>query len=101
MAINEIEMNTSTLGRDIETLEDAVGRMEQCANEMFANIQDLSRMWSGNAHTAFQQQFQMDYESCQELHRVLGELVDSLQHAREEYDKCEQNVDNLIRSIQI
>ncbi len=101
MAINEIEMNTSTLAGDIESLESLVTDLESQMKKMFGSITELDRMWDGPANAAFNQQFQIDYQSCEEMCRVLRELIGSLKYAREEYDKCEQNIDTVIRSIHV
>lgn len=101
MAITEIEINTSTLGKDIESLETTVGQLEKQIEKMFGSIEELDKMWDGPANAAFTQQFQIDYQTCVEMCQILRELIDSLQHAKEEYEKCEQSVDGLIRSIQI
>lgn len=101
MAVNEIEMNTSTLAGDIETLEQAAAQLESQMKKMFQSIEELDTMWDGPANEVFNQQFQLDYQFCEEMCGVLRDLIGSLNHAREEYDKCEQNIDSLIRTIQI
>ncbi|MDO5415634.1 MAG: WXG100 family type VII secretion target [Lachnospiraceae bacterium] len=101
MAINEIEMNTTTLAGDIETLELTVTQLEKQMKKMFGFIDELDKMWDGPANQAFNQQFQADYRTCEEMCRVLRELIGCLKHARQEYDKCEQNIDSMIRSIPI
>lgn len=101
MAVNEIEMNTSTLSGDIEALEKLVTELEAQMKKMFGSITELDQMWDGPANTAFNQQFQLDYQSCEAMCKVLRELIDSLKHAREEYDRCEENIDSVIRAINI
>ena len=101
MAITEIEMNTSTLGRDIDSLENMLGQLETQIEKMYGSITDLDRMWDGPANEAFNHQFSRDYQLCLKMCQVLKELIDSLQHAKTEYEKCEQNVDILIRTIKV
>ena len=101
MAIKEIEINTVTLLRDIDILETKMGELDGQTEKMFSAISDLDTMWDGPASEAFKEQFQLDYQSCKEMSKVLKDLVESLKHARQEYDTCEQNVEDLIRAIQI
>ncbi len=101
MAVNEIEMNTTTLARDIESLEGLVSQLESQMKKMFQSVNELDQMWDGPANDAFNQQFQLDYQTCQAMCDTLKELIDSLWHAGEQYDKCEQNIDSMIRSIPI
>lgn len=101
MAVNEIEMNTSTLAADIETLETTVSQLEGQMKKMFQSVGELDRMWDGPANATFNQQFNIDYQVCEEMCRVLWELIGSLKHARTEYDKCERNIDSMIRAINL
>ena len=101
MAITEIEINTSTLGTDIETLETTLGQLEIQVEAMFTSVSELDRMWDGPANDAFNQQFRLDYQICVAMCQTLKELIESLRYAKGEYEKCEQSIDGLIRSIQI
>jgi WXG100 family type VII secretion target len=101
LAISEIEMNTSTLAGDIESLEGLVTSLRNQMKKMFQSVDELDRMWDGPANAAFNQQFQADYKTCEEMCKTLTDLIGSLRHAGEEYDKCEQNIDSMIRSIPI
>ncbi len=101
MAINEIEMNTNTLAKDIEDLEELLLSLEGQIEEMFQAVKELDGMWSGPAHDAFIEQFQWDYQSSKDMCHILRELIDSLRHAGEEYDKCEQNINSVIGSLRI
>lgn len=101
MAINEIEVNTSTLSKDIEVLKSTLKQLDSQMKNAFRSVEELDRMWDGAANETFNQQFGRDYQSCQEMHKTLLELTQSMEHARQEYDKCEQNVDMTIRAINI
>ena len=98
---NEIEMDTSLLGRDIDNLENTLTQLETWIEKMFDTINKMDTMWKGPANNVFNVQFKNDYETCKTMCGILRELIGSLNHAKEEYDKCEQNVNNMIRSIKI
>ena len=57
MAVNEIEMNTSTLAGDIESLEGLVNSLRSQMKKMFQSVEELDAMWDGPANAAFNQQF--------------------------------------------
>ena len=101
MAVNEIEINTSTLQGDIETLENLLSQIDSQIKIMFQSVGELDQMWDGPANDAFNQQFQLDHDSCRAMYENLQELLGSLKHAKVEYDKCEQNIDSRIRSIAV
>lgn len=101
MGINEIEVNTSVLSGDIDLLKDTLSQLNAQTERMFFSVSELDEMWDGPASEAFNRQFHIDYQSCKKLCSTLAELVECLQHAREEYDSCEQDVDSVIRAINI
>ena len=101
MAVNEIEMNTSTLSGTIESLERETTRLERQINTMFQQVQELDQMWTGSAKQAFSQQFQADYQTCKDMCKELKDAVKSFQNARNEYDRCERRVDELVRQLRV
>lgn len=101
MTVNEIEINTSTLTGTIENLENATSKLEEQIKKMFQTIEELDQMWDGEANNAFNEQFSQDHKMCQQMCREIREMIDSFQHAREEYDKCESRVDELVRQLRV
>ena len=101
MAITIIETDTSAMARDIEQLEERLRQLESHMKKMFTSVQELDAMWDGPSNEEFNRQFQQDYRMCEEMCGILRELIGSLRHARTEYEKCEQNVDGMIRSLRI
>lgn len=101
MAIKEIEQNTDFLSDDITRLEDEKAVLEQAMDEMFAAVEELESTWQGPAKAGFTVQFQNDYERCKEMSNTLESLIGKLRTARSEYDKCENEVGNIVRAIRI
>lgn len=101
MAIKEIEQNTDRLSDDIIRLEEEKAVLEKSIDAMFDAVKNLDTMWEGPANEAFRAQFQTDYQTCLEMNKTLGILIEKLRKAREEYDKCESEVENLVRVIRI
>lgn len=101
MAIKEIEQNTDFLSDDISRLESEKAALERAMDEMFAAVRELDSTWEGSAKNGFEVQFQNDYEKCKELNKILESLIEKLRTARSEYDKCENEVGNIVRAIRI
>ena len=101
MAIKEIEQNTDYLSDDIARLEDEKASLEQAIDAMFAAVQELESTWKGPAKESFRIQFQNDYEKCKEMNKILDVRIDKLRIARQEYDKCESEVGNIVRAIRV
>ncbi len=89
MAIKEIEQNTDRLSDDIIRLEEEKAVLEKSIDAMFDAVKNLDTMWDGPANEAFRAQFQTDYQTCLEMNKTLGILIEKLRKAKEEYDKCE------------
>ena len=101
MAVNEIEMNTSTLSGTIESLERETSQLERQVQTMFQQVQELDQMWTGTAKQVFSQQFQADYQTCKDMCAELKEVVKSFRYARDEYNRCERRVDELVRQLRV
>lgn len=101
MAITVIETNTSTMARDIESLENKLKQIESQMKKMFTSIEELDKMWDGPSNAEFNRQFQQDYRMCEEMCGILRELINSLRHAKSEYEKCERNVEGVIQALRI
>lgn len=101
MAIKEIEQNTDFLADDIARLEEQRTALEKAMEAMFAAVEELESTWQGPAKAQFTVQFQNDLERCREMNKTLESLIEKLRTARSEYDKCENEVGNIVRAIRI
>lgn len=101
MAINEIEVNTSLMSADTEKLRTTVAQIQTNLGGMFESVNELDQMWDGPANEAFNRQFRMDHDTCRDLCKILLNLIESIEHARNEYDKCEAAIHSLINSIHL
>ncbi|CDD59731.1 putative uncharacterized protein [Clostridium sp. CAG:43] len=101
MTINEIEINTSTLARTIEGLETTTGKLEEQIESMFRTVQELDQMWDGEANAAFNKQFEEDHTLCKDMCTELRAMIESLKHAKTEYDNCENRVNDLVLQLKI
>lgn len=98
---NKLEIETSRLRRDIDSLKAQLAGMRRSGDQMMDGINALSAMWEGEAKNAFTQQFQSDYETLKNMADVIEELIGDLEEAGKQYETCEQQVGTIIQSIRI
>ncbi|MDD3369979.1 MAG: WXG100 family type VII secretion target [Lachnospiraceae bacterium] len=96
-----IEVEAQTMGNDIqamkEILQGAVSEISGMASEMEA----LSAMWTGAGHDAYMNQFSNDCERMNEVDQLFKDYMNRLTEAKNEYCKCEQDVSDIVRAINI
>lgn len=101
MAINEIEINTSALNRDVDTLSATLRQVRSEIEGMYEAIRVLDRMWEGPANEAFVEQFNIDYRNMQELCKAVQSLIYCMQNASVSYISGENQVADIISAIKI
>ena len=79
----KLAIETRRLQSDIDSLTTHLNGMHQTGEQMMAGINGLSSMWEGEAKNAFTEQFRSDYETLQSMADVIGDLIKSLEYARE------------------
>lgn len=101
MAEKLIEVNTSTLKTDVSEIEDELRAILQCAEKLSATLGQLEGMWDGNAKQAFSLAVKEDLNMLKELVKAIQDLTNKTGIAREEYDRCENAVAQIIASIRV
>lgn len=96
-----LEIETRRMQNDIDSLKGHLKAMRQTSEKMMANINALSAMWEGPAKSAFTAQFQSDYATLRSMADVIDTLIGNLEYAREQYDKCENNIASIINAIRV
>ncbi len=99
--MREIEIDTDDLRRDTRTLRDYTTRLQSEYKNMFRALEELNAMWEGTARAAFNVEFQKDMETFNQMIRTMNELNQALDHAAQEYDTCDANVQQAINSIRV
>lgn len=97
----EIAVNTSTLAGDIVELKNELVNARKLLSDMFGQVAELDEMWAGPAHEEFRRQFGIDYEDARNLCNTVESLLVSMVNAREQYDKCEDTVNEIVSAISI
>lgn len=101
MAGSIIEVTISSLNSDIDTLTSTLNSLKSHSDRMQERILELGAMWEGPAHESFNAQFQNDYMALQTLYKTLEELIQCMEYAKFEYQKCEDSVSSAIAAIRI
>lgn len=101
MAAQLIEIETGSLFSDIQSMTGEVGEAEQQTSQMFEAMAELDRMWDGAANAAFIHQFQIDYESMQNLCAEVRHLISCMEYAKKRYEECEDEVYQTIAAIKL
>lgn len=97
----EIEINTSSLDRDIQAMEVKLQSLHNSMDKMYDAVIALDRTWDGPANEVFVQQFNSDRQAMLELLEILNKLKEHMQFASKEYDTCEKQVGDIVSSIRI
>lgn len=101
MASNYIKINSDVLKRDASELKTLAQRSKLQLKDMKNEVNILGTMWSGPANDAFNKQFASDYEMFVELCVQVEKFSAELEKASNEYNSCENNVLNIVRSIRV
>ena len=99
--IEKLSIETSKLNGDVESLNARVASLRKKGSEMMAGINALSAMWEGEAKNAFVTQFEADYQQLNNLIDAIEVLIGDLKNAKEQYEKCEQEVGTIISAIKV
>ena len=99
--ITEIGINTGSLDRDTDSLNNLLSRIGGEAEGMFGAVRVLDTMWDGPANTAFNEQFRGDYESMKDICATVQSLVRCMENASRQYVSGENQVRGIVDSIRI
>lgn len=98
---NIIGTSTERMKTDITDYGTSVQKVDEALKNAYAAIEELNRTWSGPAHDALVAQFEADQLTMNDLLKDLRDYGSDLDNARNEYEKCEANVDSLINSMKV
>lgn len=97
----KLEINTSALYADIREIENSIAILESESEQMFDEIVGLNATWKGQANAAYNEQFRTDYGIICEMLKELRQYVNELYEADKAYNRCEEQVGELVRNIRI
>lgn len=97
----EIAVDTGILVSDIENLQEQLNLIKGDLDKMYDSVNLLDSMWDGPSNEAFVAHFRQDKEDMSSLCNTVQELINCLSFARQEYDRCENEVNGIVSSIPI
>lgn len=101
MGAKVIEVNTSTLKSDVSVIEGEIQSINSGANRLLQALHELESMWDGNAKQAFSAAVNDDILRLRELAKAMEKFTGKTSEARQEYDKCESAVSQIVSSIRV
>lgn len=101
MAVSYIEMNTDQLQADINQIKELTARVKGSLDGMMGELDELNGMWKGRANDAFRVQTGKDREFMETMLGEMRKLAESMEHAKQEYIRCESGVKSTVESIRI
>ena len=96
-----IEVNTTTLKSDVAAIEDELQKISAAAERLLQTLHELESMWDGNAKRSFSAAVNSDIAQLKELVKAMRSFNGKTGEAREEYDKCENAVEQIVAAIRI
>lgn len=101
MAISKIKVNTVTLKKDTDLVTQSLKNIQKKIKAMQTDVDELNRMWSGDANEAFNETFQSDIDNLNKICNDIQSVINYEENAKTEYDTCEEKISELINTITI
>ena len=101
MTTGQFEVDTAFLRQSNAALRQRLETLKNVHSALSDKMAEVGGMWEGPARDAFHQQFQSDCAEFSELCSQLGEVLDSLEHAAQEYDACDAGVRAIIDALNV
>lgn len=96
-----IEIETRSLGQDRDNIQNQTEAVRGKLGQLQSSMENLFSMWEGPAKDAFMAQYSTDYEFMQDFLKEMEKYVQAMSYAQQEYDKCENDVAQIVGAIQI
>lgn len=96
-----IEVNTTTLKSDAAAIEGELQKISAAADRLTQTLHELESMWEGTAKQSFSAAVTSDITQLNELVKAMKIFTGRTGEAREEYDKCENTVAQLVSAIRV
>lgn len=101
MAISLIEVDTALLERDRLQMRERLNTVLASLRSIYADVAELDGMWEGPTNAAFNRQFAADREQFEAFCAQVNELIQNLEYAKAEYEKCEAQVQSAVAAVRI
>lgn len=96
-----IANNLNKFDEDITDFKGVFEEMKSNYEMLVTHMNDLNRMWEGEAHNQFLETFSVDSAKVMDMINLLEEISHDLRYAHNEYSNCEVKVATIIDSINV
>lgn len=101
MSANKIRVNTDSLNQTKKNLQEKLSSIRKAISDISEDMNTLNSMWMGEAHEAFVANTDTDIQFLNNVCDGIQGIINYEENAVTEYNKCEQQVAELIRQMQI
>lgn len=98
---SKIRINTSTLNQTRQNVQERLNQIKKNMEQISADINTLNSMWTGDAHENFQISIEADMKLLQDICEGIQAVIQYEGNAVTEYNKCEQQVNEIISQIRV
>jgi uncharacterized protein YukE len=96
-----IEISTPWLDNDITRMQEQLDNLVAAKNQVYRRLESLNSMWEGAAQYIFINQTRIDETVLQGLINNLNNLIECMQYAKSEYERCNDEVNSKIAGIRL
>ena len=96
-----IEISTPWLDNDITRMQVQLDNLVDAKNQVYRRLEILNSMWEGAAQYIFINQTRIDETVLQGLINNLNNLIECMQYAKSEYERCNDEVNSKIAGIRL
>lgn len=101
MASRIIEVNTSTLKADVESIQGEIRAIQSAAVKLRDIAAQLGDTWDGEAKKAFMEALLNDIDRLEDLTSAVERFTGKTDNSRAEYEKCESTVSQIVSAIKV
>lgn len=97
----KIKVNTGSLDQTRKEIENRLAQVRKSIEQISQDMNMLNSMWTGEAHTVFVKEISEDIQQLQSACDGVQEIIRYESNAVTEYNRCEQQVGEIISQIRI
>ena len=99
MSSDKLKVDTVRLDADAKTVNDSILKLENAINKFEQAYHQLNLMWDGPASEVYLEVYNEDILDLKEIVAALKSFGNFELFAENRYNRCENEVDDIIRSI--
>lgn len=96
-----IEIDTDRLNTDITQMREELEALNGAQTQIYRCLDTLRAMWQGPAQAAFYEQTEVDRMVLQRLEQNVNNLIECMEYAKSEYNRCSDEVAEKIAGIRL